>query len=177
MEILLYTPVCTVCVHSVSEYHTLFRHKPVARDAVSYTIHTDDTRGICVYSCIECLVNRQGFESFLGLYRSADSYGVLCQHDVFYRRALYKYRSAYILVGIVVVIHEHNYCRMQYKCHNRNREVLSVILSAEGLILFPVFTVYITNALTRKTTQQSELARNDVKKSSKSAAEAAPVAK
>lgn len=56
-------------------------------------------------------------------------------------------------------------------------KVLSVILSAEGLILFPVFTVYITNALTRKTTQQSELARNDVKKSSKSAAEAAPIAK
>jgi hypothetical protein len=29
-------------------------------------------------------------------------------------------------------------------------KVLAVILAAEGLILFPVFTVYITNALTRK---------------------------
>ena len=30
-------------------------------------------------------------------------------------------------------------------------KVLAVILAAEGLILFPIFTVYITNALTRKT--------------------------
>ncbi|MDE6490794.1 MAG: potassium channel family protein, partial [Muribaculaceae bacterium] len=29
-------------------------------------------------------------------------------------------------------------------------KVLGVVLAAEGLILFPVFTVYITNALTRK---------------------------
>ncbi len=56
-------------------------------------------------------------------------------------------------------------------------KVLSVILSAEGLILFPVFTVYITNALTRKNTQSSQLTNDDVKKSSKSATETAPTAK
>lgn len=34
-------------------------------------------------------------------------------------------------------------------------KALGVILAAEGLILFPVFTVYITNALTRKTTNRA----------------------
>ncbi len=37
-------------------------------------------------------------------------------------------------------------------------KVLAVILSAEGLILFPVFTVYITNALTRKSANNAALA-------------------
>lgn len=34
-------------------------------------------------------------------------------------------------------------------------KVLAVILAAEGLILFPIFTVYITNALTRKSAESS----------------------
>ena len=33
--------------------------------------------------------------------------------------------------------------------------ILAVILSAEGLILFPVFTIYITNALTRTPDKQA----------------------
>ncbi len=34
-------------------------------------------------------------------------------------------------------------------------KVIAVIFSAEGLILFPVFTVYLTNALTRKSTTEN----------------------
>ena len=35
-------------------------------------------------------------------------------------------------------------------------KVLAVILAAEGLILFPIFTVYITNALTRKSAENTQ---------------------
>ena len=35
-------------------------------------------------------------------------------------------------------------------------KVLAVILAAEGLILFPIFTVYITNALTRKSAENPQ---------------------
>lgn len=39
-------------------------------------------------------------------------------------------------------------------------KVLAVILAAEGLILFPIFTVYITNALTRKSAANSKSQTN-----------------
>ncbi len=44
-------------------------------------------------------------------------------------------------------------------------KVLAVILAAEGLILFPIFTVYITNALTKKDMKDSK-SSNIVKNSS-----------
>lgn len=39
-------------------------------------------------------------------------------------------------------------------------KVLAVILAAEGLILFPVFTVYITNAMTRKSSDNTQQGDN-----------------
>ncbi|WP_289868365.1 ion channel [uncultured Muribaculum sp.] len=53
-------------------------------------------------------------------------------------------------------------------------KVLAVILAAEGLILFPVFTVYITNAMTRKGTDNTTQGNNTTSKPA--TATAAPAA-
>lgn len=45
-------------------------------------------------------------------------------------------------------------------------KVLAVILAGEGLILFPIFTVYITNALTRKNAADDAIADNSSSNSS-----------
>ncbi len=52
-------------------------------------------------------------------------------------------------------------------CITPTGKVLGVILSAEGLILFPVFTVYITNALSQRALRDKAEDRQDASKKAK----------
>ena len=47
----------------------------------------------------------------------------------------------------MVGIYGCNYCRVEYNSGTVTGRVLSVLLAALGMMMFPIFTVYITNLI------------------------------
>ena len=48
------------------------------------------------------------------------------------------------------------YGRLQYNSGHRHRAVLSVLLAALGMMMFPIFTVYVTSLVERRNKEKQD---------------------